>query len=128
MSCIDPKMPFFNHSKLFPLQKVKFLVLEIPIGQKSFLSCSAMKTRVRARNKERAMVKCLISKFFTTFLPKPRRDALSTNCRKRFLIKKTVLVGGKILNLRGSAHVCLLNGRADSILLCANLFQVIQNF
>ena len=35
---LTPKMPFFNHSKLFPLKKVKFLVLKIPIGQNNFLN------------------------------------------------------------------------------------------
>ena len=57
MSYIDPKMPFFNHSKLLPLQKVKFLVPKIPTGEKSFLCCSARKTRVHAPNEKRAMVK-----------------------------------------------------------------------
>ena len=33
------KCHFFKYSKLFPLQKVKFLVPKIPIGEKSFLCC-----------------------------------------------------------------------------------------
>ena len=51
------KCHFFKYSKLFPLQKVKFLVPKIPIGEKSFLCCKARKTRVRARNKKRAILK-----------------------------------------------------------------------
>ena len=33
MLCIDPKMPFIKYSKLFPLQKVKFLLPKVSVGQ-----------------------------------------------------------------------------------------------
>ena len=36
MSCIDPKIPFFNYRTIFPLQKVSFLAAKTPMGEKKF--------------------------------------------------------------------------------------------
>ena len=57
MSCIDPKIPFFNYRTVFPVQKVSFLAAKIPMGRKSFLSLSARKKRKRYRRKKCPIIK-----------------------------------------------------------------------
>ena len=49
MLCIDPKMPFIKYSKLFPLQKVKFLFQKIPIGEKRFFLSAKQGKQENAR-------------------------------------------------------------------------------
>ena len=47
------KEPFLNHSNLFPLKKVEFLVPKIPIGEKVFFVLLSKENK-GARSEEKA--------------------------------------------------------------------------